>query len=111
MFMDTSGDHLLHFDSCSLSSELQNMSRHESVEPEPVPDSEDLLQFDSTSAHLQTHPVMKLNPNLKDNWTMPTFHQQMVSANNMTMNCSYCKRRLMHHLTISVIRKVMLVKS
>ena len=51
--MDTSGDHLLHLDSPSLSSELQNISRVESVEPEPVPDSEDLLQLYSTSASSQ----------------------------------------------------------
>ena len=44
-FLDTSGDHLLYLDSPSLSSELQNASRVESVEPEPVPDSEDLLQL------------------------------------------------------------------
>ena len=53
MFLDTSGDHLLHLDSPSLSSELQNTSRVESVEPEPVSNSEDLLQFDSTSASSQ----------------------------------------------------------
>ena len=42
---------------------------------------------------------------------MPTFHQQIFSLNTMTMNCSYYKRRLMHHMTISVIRKLMSVKS
>ena len=47
--LDTSGDHLFHLESPSLSAELQNTSRIESVEPEPVPDSEDLLQLDSTS--------------------------------------------------------------
>ena len=40
-FLDTSGDHLPHLDSPRLSAELQNTSRVESVEPEPVPDSED----------------------------------------------------------------------
>ena len=47
--LDPSADHLLHLDSPSLSSELQNTSSIDSVEPEPVPDSEDLLQLDSTS--------------------------------------------------------------
>ena len=41
--LDTSGDHLLHLDSPSLSSELQNTSSVENVEPEPVSDFEDLL--------------------------------------------------------------------
>ena len=63
--------------------------------------------------HLKTHPALKLNLflNLKDNWTMPTFHQLKVPLITMTMNCSYYKRRLMHHMTISVIRKLMSVKS
>ena len=42
---------------------------------------------------------------------MPTFHQQMFSLNTMTMNCSYYKRRLMHHMTISVTRTLMSMKS
>ena len=52
-FLDTSDDPLLYLDSPSLSSELQNSSRAESVELEPVPDSEDLLLLDSTSASSQ----------------------------------------------------------
>ena len=36
-----------------ISSELQNTSSGECVEPEPVPDSEDLLQLDSTSVSSQ----------------------------------------------------------
>ena len=51
--LDTSGDHLLHLDSPSLSSELPNTSSVENVEPEPVPDSEDILQLDSTSVSSQ----------------------------------------------------------
>ena len=64
-------------------------------------------------SHLKTHPALKLNLflNLKDNWTMPTFHQQIFFLNTVTMNCSYYKRRLMHHMTISVIKKLMYVKS
>ena len=48
-----SGDPLLQSDSPSLSSALQNTSMAESVEPEPVPDSEDLLLLDSTSPSSQ----------------------------------------------------------
>ena len=51
--MDTSCDHLLHLDSPSLPSELQDNSIVESTEPESVPDFEDLLQLDSTSASSQ----------------------------------------------------------
>ena len=51
--LDTSGDHLLHLDSPSLSSELQDTSSVESVEPEPVLDFEDLLQMDCTSVSSQ----------------------------------------------------------
>ena len=112
--LDISCDHLLHLDSPSHSSELQDNSIVESTEPKSVPDFEDLVQLDSTSVSSQdTYPVLKLNLflNLKDNWTMPTFHEQMFSLNTMTMNCSCYKRRLMHHMTISVIRKLMSLKS
>ena len=54
-FLDTSGDHPLNLDSPSLSSELDNTSSVENVEPEPepVPDSEDRLQLDSSSVSSQ----------------------------------------------------------
>ena len=51
--LDTSGDYLLHLDPPRLSSELQDTSSVENVEPEPVPDSENLLQLDSTSVSSQ----------------------------------------------------------
>ena len=41
--------------------------------------------------------------NQKDNWIIPTFHQQMFSLSTMTINCSYYKRSLMHQMTISTI--------
>ena len=47
--LDSSCDHLLHLDSPSLSSELQDNSIVENTETESVPDFEDLLQLDSTS--------------------------------------------------------------
>ena len=49
--------------------------------------------------------VLKLSffLNQKDNWIIPTFHQQMFSLNTMTMNCSYYKMRLMHQMTILTI--------
>ena len=43
-------------------------------------------------------------------WTTTNFHQKMFSVNNMTMTCSYSIKRLMLHLTVSIIRTVMLVK-
>ena len=49
----TSCDHLLHLDSPSISSELQDNSIVESTEPESVPDFEGLLQLDSTSVSSQ----------------------------------------------------------
>ena len=50
---DISCENLLHLDSPSFSSELQDNSIVESTEPEPVPDFEDLFQLDSTSVSSQ----------------------------------------------------------
>ena len=47
--LNTSGDHLSHLDSPNLSSELHDTPIVESIEPESVPDFEDLLQLDSNS--------------------------------------------------------------
>ena len=81
-FLDTSCDHLLHFNSPSLSSELQDTSSVESVEIEFVPDLGNL-------------------------WKVTSFHQQMFSVYNMTMTCSYSIKRLILHLTTFTIRRVM----
>ena len=51
--LDTSCDHLSHLDSPNLSSELQGTSILDSIEPESIPDFEDLLQLDSTSVSSQ----------------------------------------------------------
>ena len=51
--LDTSCDHPIHLDSPSLSSELQDNSKLGRIEPESVPDLEDLLQLDSTSVSSQ----------------------------------------------------------
>ena len=51
--LDTSCDNLLHLDSPNLSSELQDTSIVESIEPESVPNFEELLQLDSTSVSSQ----------------------------------------------------------
>ena len=59
--LGTSGDHLLHLDSPSISSEIQITSIVESVEPEAVPDFEELLQLDSTSVSSQNTSSIKLN--------------------------------------------------
>ena len=57
--------------------------------------------------------VLKLNffLNQRENWIIPTFHQLMFSVDTMTMNYSYYKRRLIHHMTISIIRSLMSMKS
>ena len=85
--LDTLHDHLLHLDSPSLPSEQQDTSSVESVEIEFVLDFDDHLNWILPVSHLKTHPALKLNffLNLKDNWTMPTFHQQMFSLNTMTI--------------------------
>ena len=85
-FLDTSCDHLLHLDSPSLSSELQDTSSVKSVEIEFVPDFEEPLE-------------------------VTIFHQQMFSVYNMTMTCSCSIKRLILHLTISTIRTLVSVKS
>ena len=84
--LDTSCDHLLHLDSPSLPSELQDTSRVESVEIELVPDSAEPLE---------------------SNKSPPTD----VFRYNITMTCSYSIKRLILHLTISTIRTLMSVKS
>ena len=48
--------------------------------------------------------------NQKDNWIIPSFHQQMFSRITMTMKCSYYKRSLMHQMTISTIMTFITVK-
>ena len=105
--LNTSYDHQLHLDHPSTSPELQDHSIVGSVEPESIRDSEDLLQLDSISVSSQLKPqaTLKLNffLNSRDNWMTPTYHQQMFSLGTMTMKCSYYKKRLMHHMTISII--------
>ena len=65
--LDTSGDDLLHLDSPSLSSELQDTSSVEQVEVEFFPEFEETLDNN-------------------------IFDQQMLSVNDMTMTCSYSKK-------------------
>ena len=74
--VDITYDLLLHLDSPSVSSELLQTT--------------------------QVLLVLKLSffLNQKDDWIMPTFHQQMFSLHTMNMNCSYYKMRLMHQMTI-----------
>ena len=103
--LDTSCDHLLHLDSFSLPSELQDNSIVESTEPESVPDVEDLLQLDSTSVSSQDTFSIEIE-------FVSESEGQLDNVNlTMPMNCSYYKRRLMHHITISVIKKLMYAKS
>ena len=81
--LDKSSDHLLHFDSLSLSSELEDTSSVNSVEIEFLPESDGKLDYTN---------------------------QQMFSLDTMTMNCSYYKMRLMHQLSISMIRTLITVR-
>ena len=75
-FLDTSCDHLLHLDSPSLSSELQDNSIVENTETESFLILKTYFNWNLPVSHLKTHPALKLNVflNLKDNWTMSTFH-------------------------------------
>ena len=56
--------------------------------------------------------VLKLSffLNQKDNWNIPSIHQQMFSLNTMAMKCSYYKMRLMHQMTISTIMTLIPVR-
>ena len=110
-FLCTSGDHLLHLDSPSFSSELQDTSSVENVEPEPHPDSEDLLQLDSTSVSSQDTSSIEIEFESEGQLDNANLSPTDVFSKQHDKELFYYKRRLMHHLTISVIRKVMLVKS
>ena len=59
-FLETSCEDLLHLDSPSFSSELQDNSIFESNEPESCADFEDILQFDSTSVSSHDCRILKL---------------------------------------------------
>ena len=59
--MDTSCDHLLHLDSPSFSSELQDNSIIESTEDEPVPYFEAYVNWILPVSHPKTHPALTLN--------------------------------------------------
>ena len=83
--LDTSCDHLLHFNPPSHSSDPQHIPSVENVE-------------------------LNLLMSLKNLWKLIGLHQQMSSLNTMTMNCSYYKKRLMHQMAISTIRTLISVK-
>ena len=110
--LDTSCDYLLHLDSPSLSSELQDTSIVETIEPESVPDFEDLLQLDSTSASSQDTSIIEIEfvSDPEEPLEVTSLHQQVFSVYNMTMTCPYSIKRLILHLTISIIRTLMSVK-
>ena len=50
-----------------------------------------LLQLDSTSLSSQDTSSVEIEfvPEFEGQWTMATFHQQMLFMNTMTMNWSY----------------------
>ena len=72
--LNTSCDHLLHLDSPSLSSELQDNSIVGSTEPESVPDFEDLFQFNSASVSSQDTSSIEIE-------FLPEFEGQLDHAN------------------------------
>ena len=63
-------------------------------------------------SHLKTHPALKFNLFLilRSLWSVTSLHQQMFSVYNMTMTCSYSIKRLILHLTISIIKTFMSMK-
>ena len=72
--LNTSCDHLLHLDSPSHSSELQDNSIVGSIEHESVPNFEDLLQLDSTSVSSQDTSSIEIE-------FLPEFEGQLEHAN------------------------------
>ena len=112
-FLDPSGDHPLHLDSPSLSSELHNTSSVKTVEPEPepVPYSEDLLQLDSSSVSSQDTSSNEIQFESEGPLDNANLSPTDVFSKQHDRELFLLQRRLMHHLTISIIRKVMLVNS
>ena len=100
--VNTSCDHLPHLDHSSTSLEPQDHSIVGSTETESILESEDLHQLDSISVSSQAtcNIETETNPSARD-----------FSLSTMTMKCSYCKWRLMHHMPISIIMSHMPVKS
>ena len=111
--LDTSNDHLLHLDSPSLSSEQQDTSSVESVEIEFVPDLEDILQSDSTSFSSQDTSSIEIEFVSESKGQVDNAHLSPtdVFLEHHDYELFLLQKILMHHLTISVIRKVMIVKS
>ena len=72
-----------------------------------------LLQVDSTSLSSQDTPsvLIEFLPESQSQLDNDNPSQTDFSVNTMTINCSYSIKRLMQHLTISAIRKVMIVKN
>ena len=80
----TSCDHLFHLDSPSHSSEPLDTSNNESVK-------------------------LDLFMSLKNLWVIISLHEKIFPFHNITMICSYSLKRLIPHLTISVIMTLMSV--
>ena len=103
--LNTSCDHQLHLDHPSTSPELQDHSIVASAEPESLLDSEDLLQLDSMSVssqatcNFETEFLPEFKGQLDDTNLPPTD----VFSEHHEYECSYYKRRLMNHMTISII--------
>ena len=111
--LNTSCDHQLHLDHPSTSPELQDHTIVGSANLSLFLILKTYFSWILSVSHLKPHATLKLNffLNSMDNWMTPTYHQQMFSLGTMTMNCSYCKKRLMHHIIISIIMTYMALKS
>ena len=64
-------------------------------------------------SHPKTYPALTLNLFLilRNLWKATSLHQQMFSVYDMTITCPYSIKRLILHLTISIIRTLMPVQS
>ena len=66
------------------------------------------LNYKTTQVLLVFKLIFFLNQ--KNNWIIPTFHQQMFSLSTLTINCSYYKRSLMYQMTLSTTMTLITVK-
>ena len=103
--VNISCDHLPHLDHPSTSPDPQDHSIVESAEPQSILDSENLLQLDSISVSsqatcsIETEFLLGFKGQLDDTNLSPTD----VFSRHYDHEMFLCKRRFMHHMTISII--------
>ena len=100
--VNTSCGHLPHLDHPSTSLELQDHSILEVLNLSLFLNLKTYFNWILSVSHHKPHAALKLKP---------TYHQHIFSLGTMTMKSSYCRRRLMHHMTISIIMSHMPEKS